>query len=226
MAQGPGFIEQKTATLLKPGAEQEGPSLADTQKTPETPDYNDEDEDNDGDGISKPLSNPNKEPGAQPKENTDGLPFNIEELKVMKPESVYNISESVTSRRFNNIGFPLSYGSADLQGFKYKDTVCLNPVNVDDLSQVNDVVLKKNFCMRHFRFQAVVESTGLDGCDGILGLSPRDFGKHSLLADLKREGLIDRTIVSFSNAFHNTTFKAKYHMDLESYMVFGGYNES
>ena len=47
-----------------------------------------------------------------------------------------------------------------------------------------------------------------------------------MLADLKREGLIDRTIVSFSNAFHNSTFKAKYHFDLESYMVFGGYNES
>lgn len=73
-------------------------------------------------------------------------------MKVMKPESVYNISESITSRRFNNIGFPLSYGSAELQGFKYKDTVCLTPVNVTDVSLVNEQVLKKHFCMRHFRF--------------------------------------------------------------------------
>jgi hypothetical protein len=94
------------------------------------------------------------------------------------------------------------------------------------MAQVTYEVLQKNFCMRHFRFQAIMESEGLDGCDGILGLSPRDFGKRSLLSDLKREGLIDRTIVSFSNAFHNSTFKSKYHIDTESYMVFGGYNES
>jgi hypothetical protein len=86
--------------------------------------------------------------------------------------------------------------------------------------------LKKHFCVRHFRFQAVTESSGLDGCDGILGLSPRDLGKRSLLADLKREGLIDRTLISFSNSFHNSTFKSKYHIDQESYIVFGGYNET
>ena len=71
-----------------------------------------------------------------------------------------------------------------------------------------------------------MESKGLDGIDGILGLSPRDYGKRSLLSELKRAGHIDRTIVSFSNAFHNATFKAKYYTDNQSYMIFGGYNES
>jgi len=37
--------------------------------------------------------------------------------------------------------------------------------------------------------------------DGILGLSPKNYGRHSLLPELKISGLIDRTIVSFSNAF-------------------------
>jgi hypothetical protein len=69
-------------------------------------------------------------------------------------------------------------------------------------------------------------SKGLDGCDGILGLSPKDYGSHSILPALKRNGLIERSIISFSNAFHQSTFKAKFYDDKESYMVFGGYNET
>jgi hypothetical protein len=37
--------------------------------------------------------------------------------------------------------------------------------------------------------------------DGILGLSPKNYGRHSLLPELKISGLIDKTIVSFSNSF-------------------------
>ncbi len=69
-------------------------------------------------------------------------------------------------------------------------------------------------------------SKGLDSCDGILGLSPKDYGSHSIIPHLKRHGLIERQLISFSNAFHNSTFKSKYYEDNESYMIFGGYNES
>lgn len=41
--------------------------------------------------------------------------------------------------------------------------------------------------------------------DGILGLSPKNYGRHSLLPELKINGLIDRTIVSFSNSFYKNT---------------------
>lgn len=71
-----------------------------------------------------------------------------------------------------------------------------------------------------------MQSKGLDGCDGILGLSPRDYGDRSLLPGLKRGGMIDRLLVSFSNAFHASSFKAQFHDDRESYMVFGGVNET
>lgn len=71
-----------------------------------------------------------------------------------------------------------------------------------------------------------MESKGLDGCDGILGLSPRDYGSRSILPSLKRQGLIDRIIISFSNAFHPATFKAKFYDDEESYVIFGGVNET
>jgi len=43
---------------------------------------------------------------------------------------------------------------------------------------------------------------------------------------LKRSGLIERQIISFSNAFHTASFKAANYNDSQSYMVFGGYNES
>ena len=38
--------------------------------------------------------------------------------------------------------------------------------------------------------------------------------------------MIDRLLVSFSNAFHGASFKAQFHGDRESYVVFGGVNET
>jgi hypothetical protein len=53
-----------------------------------------------------------------------------------------------------------------------------------------------------------MEAKGLDGCDGILGLSPKDYGSHSIIVMLKSAGLIDRMLISFSNAFYKSSFKA------------------
>jgi hypothetical protein len=58
-----------------------------------------------------------------------------------------------------------------------------------------------------------MESKGLEGCDGILGLSPKDYGTHSILPMLKRAGVINRVLISFSNAFHSSSFKSKFHDD-------------
>jgi len=62
--------------------------------------------------------------------------------------------------------------------------------------------------------------------DGILGLSPKNYGRHSLLPELKASGLIDRTIVSFSNAFFQGTYNYNRTKDPDSYVIFGGLNAS
>ena len=62
--------------------------------------------------------------------------------------------------------------------------------------------------------------------DGILGLSPKLQGRHSLLVELKIAGLIDKTMVSFSNAFYKGTNLYNRYNDHYSYMTFGGYNAS
>ena len=94
-----------------------------------------------------------------------------------------------------------------MKGFKYTDTVCLNPLREDKGTVISHETFKKSFCVEKFKFQAVMEAKGLDGCDGILGLSPKDYGSHSIIVMLKSAGLIDRMIISFSNAFYKSSFK-------------------
>lgn len=62
--------------------------------------------------------------------------------------------------------------------------------------------------------------------DGILGLSPKNYGRHSLLPELKINGLIDRTIVSFSNGYFNRTYNYNKTRDESSYVIFGGMNKT
>jgi len=62
--------------------------------------------------------------------------------------------------------------------------------------------------------------------DGILGLSPKNYGRHSLLPELKISGLIDKTVVSFSNSFYNNTGNYNLTRDQSSYVIFGGLNAS
>ena len=122
----------------------------------------------------KPLSNPKKEIVKKKFE------------PVMKVDQVYNASQTKNGALTNNLAFPLSYGSAELKGFKYKDTVCLNPLMFASSSEVTQKVLKQDFCVEGFKFQAAMETKGLDGCDGILGLSPKDYGTHSFLPELRK----------------------------------------
>jgi len=60
----------------------------------------------------------------------------------MKPEmsvdAVFSANKSMSGATANNIAFPLSYGSADLQGFKYTDTVCLSPLDLASSAQITE----------------------------------------------------------------------------------------
>jgi hypothetical protein len=85
------------------------------------------DTDNDGDGKLKPFSNPNKEQAIKDKALAKAK---FKPVKV--PDAPYNVSKSPTAVLVNNVAFPLSYGSADLKGFKYTDTVCLNPLRLPE----------------------------------------------------------------------------------------------
>ena len=41
------------------------------------------------------------------------------QLSEMKADTVYYMNQTQTGSAVNNIGFPLSYGSANLEGFKF-----------------------------------------------------------------------------------------------------------
>jgi hypothetical protein len=88
----------------------------------------------------KPFSNPKKDKTKKKFE------------PVMKVEQVYNASQTKTAALSNNIAFPLSYGSAELKGFKYKDTVCLNPLMFAKTDEVTQKVMKQDFCVEGFKF--------------------------------------------------------------------------
>ena len=51
------------------------------------------------------------------------------EKPIIKSDTVYFMNQTTTGSAVNNIGFPLSYGSANLEGFKYQDYVCLMPIS-------------------------------------------------------------------------------------------------
>jgi len=85
----------------------------------------------------------------------------------------------------------------------------------------------EHFCVKNLRFQSIITGKGLEMADGILGLSPKNYGgRHSLLPELKISGLIDRTIVSFSNAFFPGTYTYNLAKDQSSYVIFGGLNKT
>jgi hypothetical protein len=70
----------------------------------------------------------------------------------MMPDAVFHANKSMTGGNSNNIAFPLSYGSANLEGFKFTDTVCLNPLAFQSRAQVTNKAMKQNFCIPSFKF--------------------------------------------------------------------------
>lgn len=106
-----------------------------------------------------------------------------------------------------NHNFNLGYGSADLTGWKYQDYTCLRPLPKDlKLEDMTQEMLDKRFCVKDIRMMAIMTSKGMETCDGILGISPKNYARHSYLQELRVAGLIDHGIISFSNAFAHKGF--------------------
>ena len=97
----------------------------------------------------------------------------------------YDLSSSSTVAVANSTSFSLTYGSASLEGFMVTDVACLDTT--------------EEMCAEEFEFYAITKETGLDGIDGILGLSPPDESRNgpSYMKALYRQGVIKEAIASF-----------------------------
>lgn len=70
----------------------------------------------------------------------------------MKADTVYYMNQTLTGSAVNNIGFPLSYGSANLEGFKFQDYVCLLPINSSNINEITKESYDDHFCVKDLRF--------------------------------------------------------------------------
>ena len=111
----------------------------------------------------------------------------------------YDVRKSERAHRQPGSAKKLVYGSAELEGYFYKDRVC--PV-------------KNRECFP-LEFLAIYKAKGLHkDTDGIIGLSPMKAQsvKHTnILLQMKERGLIDRAAISFSLSLAG-----------ESFALFGG----
>jgi hypothetical protein len=64
---------------------------------------------------------------------------------------------------------------------------------LDPNARLTERELSKHYCVKDLRFHTIVSSYGLKNADGILGISPKKYGRHSLLIELKIAGLIEKT---------------------------------
>ena len=113
---------------------------------------------------------------------------------------MYDPANSTTSQEVISATTELDYGSAKLYGSTYSDRVCLT----DDGSE----------CVSDFEFFKIDRETGLQGLDGILGLSP-DYDQNgpSFMGAMKSAGLIDKEVATFWINDGETA---------SSYVTFGG----
>jgi hypothetical protein len=118
------------------------------------------------------------------------------------------------SAKTDNEPIEQKYGSADLSGIRYLDTVCLHSKNSG-----KDV---SGSCVDEFDFMAINKAVGLNaGIDGILGLGPNYNNGPSYLMAMYEEEVIDEAIVSFSLGYNNGGS-----VQQDSYMIFGGMNQT
>ena len=117
--------------------------------------------------------------------------------------------DSKTAKQVSLVEKELRYGSADLWGYTYEDTVCLGGNLGEDGST----------CMPEFRFMAVSKNVGghlQPQIDGILGLGANKDAGPSLLLTLRSGGFINQTLISFNLGYNHKS---------DSSMIFGGYDE-
>lgn len=67
-------------------------------------------------------------------------------------------------------------------------------------------MLDQRYCVKDLRMMAILYDKGMETCDGILGISPKNYARHSYLQELRVAGLIDHGIITFSNAFAHKGF--------------------
>ena len=105
----------------------------------------------------------------------------------------------------NSTTFALNYGSASLKGHMDSDVTCLDRAGAN--------------CADDFEFYVITESDGLDGMDGILGLSPINEAQNgpSYLNALYTQGVISE---------ETATFWLNWADEALSYVTFGGMPEN
>ena len=109
----------------------------------------------------------------------------------------YDPTSSETARVVSSSTKKLEYGSASLTGYMGSDEVCLN----------------NNTCVSDFEFFVITSQSGLNGNDGILGMSPSDKANGpSYIKALKDQGVIDKS---------TATFWLNYFGEQDSYVFFG-----
>ena len=109
--------------------------------------------------------------------------------------------------------FELKYGSADLTGTSWLDTVCINKPASDGLEN----------CIESFNFMAITSNTGLSfQIDGILGLGAEATSGPSFMENLRASGKIDDAMVSFELGFYHKNSK----LTTPSSVTFGGYDKT
>ena len=99
------------------------------------------------------------------------------------------------------------YGSAKFQGFYWKDYVCMHPIKTEKAIRGENALLTQLDTAEctYIDFVALYRTKGIKkAIDGILGLSPHKKGwgkdRFHYLRSIKKNGLVDNSIVSFSLA--------------------------
>ena len=97
----------------------------------------------------------------------------------------YNPGASTSMKTVSTEPKTLRYGSADLEGYIDSDTVCLSSSG--------------SACASDFEFVVITQEDGLNGLDGILGMSPANESQNgpSYMKALVMQGVIDEPVATF-----------------------------
>ena len=117
----------------------------------------------------------------------------------------YDPTVSSSARVYSSQTEKLDYGSASLTGYLGTDMVCLDT--------------EEQVCVSNFEFFVIQSASGLNGNDGILGLSPPNESQNgpSYIKALYKQGTIDEEVA---------TFWLNSYGEKNSFVTFGGKPEN
>ena len=55
------------------------------------------------------------------------------------------------------------------------------PESVKNEKDLTSKILRSHYCVKDIRFMTIMGSKGMETCDGILGISPVNYARHSYL---------------------------------------------